>query len=184
MTMHAHLFMSLCIIGTGGLGFGGRRSFILPTFRWEADTLISRQSKVALAVILERSSRHIHLTQLAAKASNNFRRALNRKLSRYPQPLLSLITYDNGCENVEHEYANKVLGTKSYFCEPFHSWEKGSIENTIGLIRRFFPKKTDFAFVSKEQVKRVETLLNTRPKKCLHYRTPNEILNSFLNPAD
>lgn len=143
---------------------------------WEADTLISRRSKAALAVALERTSRHIHLAKLPAKTSQSFRCALTRRLSGYPQHLLRSITYDNGCENVEHEYTNKVLGTKSYFCEPFHSWEKASIENAIGVIRRFFPKKTDFASVTKEQVKRVETLLNTRPRKCLNYRTPNEIL--------
>jgi IS30 family transposase len=147
---------------------------------WEADTLISRRSRAALAVILERKSRRLHLVKLPAKTSRNFRGALTRKLSSYPQPLRRSITYDNGCENVEHEYTNKVLGTQSYFCEPFHSWEKASIENAIGLIRRFFPKKTDFALVSKEQVKRVEILLNTRPRKCLNYRTPNEILNSCV----
>jgi len=147
---------------------------------WEADTLISRRSRAALAVLLERTSRHIHLAKLPAKTSRSFRGALTRKLSPYPQPLRRSITYDNGCENVEHQYTNKVLGTQSYFCEPFHSWEKASIENAIGLIRRFFPKKTDFALVSKEQVKRVETLLNTRPRKCLNYRTPNEVLNSCV----
>jgi IS30 family transposase len=147
---------------------------------WEADTLISRRSRAALGVILERTSRHLHLVKLPAKTSRSFRGALTRKLSSYPQPLRRSITYDNGCENVEHEYTNKVLGTQSYFCEPFHSWEKASIENAIGLIRRFFPKKTDFALVSKEQVKRVEILLNTRPRKCLNYRTPNEILNSCV----
>lgn len=147
---------------------------------WEADTLISRRSRAALAVILERKSRHLHLVKLPAKTSRSFRGALTRKLSSYPQPLRRSITYDNGCENVEHEYTNKVLGTQSYFCEPFHSWEKASIENAIGLIRRFFPKKTDFALVSKEQVKRVEILLNTRPRKCLNYRTPNEVLNSCV----
>jgi len=147
---------------------------------WEADTLISRRSKAALAVALERTSRHLHLAKLPAKTSQSFRCALTRRLSRYPQPLLRSITYDNGCENVEHEYTNKVLGTQSYFCEPFHSWEKASIENAIGLIRRFFPKKTDFDLVTKEQVKRVETLLNTRPRKCLNYRTPNEVLGSCV----
>ena len=147
---------------------------------WEADTLISRTSKAALAVALERTSRHLHLAKLPAKTSQNLRCALTRRLSRYPQSLLRSITYDNGCENVEHEYTNKVLGTHSYFCEPFHSWEKASIENAIGLIRRFFPKKTDFNLVPKEQVKRVETLLNTRPRKCLNYRTPNEVLGSCV----
>jgi len=147
---------------------------------WEADTLISRRSKAALAVILERTSRHLHLVKLPAKTSRSFRQALTRRLNPYPQHLLLSITYDNGCENVEHEYTNKMLGTKSYFCEPFHSWEKASIENAIGVIRRFFPKKTDFALVTNEQVKRVETLLNTRPRKCLHYRTPNEILGACV----
>jgi IS30 family transposase len=147
---------------------------------WEADTLISRRSKAALGVALERTTRHLHLAKLPAKTSQSLRCALTRRLSRYPQPLLRSITYDNGCENVEHEYTNKVLGTQSYFCEPFHSWEKASIENAIGLIRRFFPKKTDFDLVTKEQVKRVETLLNTRPRKCLNYRTPNEVLGSCV----
>ena len=81
------------------------------------------------------------------------------------QLIIRSITYDNGCENVEHEYTNKVLGSRSYFCEPFHSWEKASIENAIGLIRRFFPKKTDFNLVPKEQVKRVETLLKYEATK-------------------
>ncbi len=147
---------------------------------WEADTLISRNSKAALAVALERTTRFLHLAKLPAKTSQSMRCALTRRLSRYPQTLLRSITYDNGCENVEHEYTNKVLGTQSYFCEPFHSWEKASIENAIGLIRRFFPKKTDFDLITKEQVKRVETLLNTRPRKCLDYQTPNEVLGSCV----
>jgi IS30 family transposase len=63
------------------------------------------------------------------------------------------------------------------------SWEKASIENAIGLIRRLFPKKTDFDLVTKEEVKRVETLLNTRPRKCLNYQTPNEVLGQVLHSA-
>ncbi len=147
---------------------------------WEADTIISRRSKPALGIMLERTSRRIHLAKLPAKASRPFRAAINRRLSRYPEPLRLSITYDNGCENVDHEYTNKVLGTRSYFCEPFHSWEKGSLENAAGIVRRFFPKKTDFALVTKEQVKRVENLINNRPRKCLNYQTPNEILGSSV----
>jgi len=147
---------------------------------WEADTIISRRSKAALGMMLERSSRQIHLAKLPARTSRYFRAAINRRLNKYPQHLRRSITYDNGCENVEHEYTNKVLGTKSYFCEPFHSWEKGSLENVVGIIRRFFPKKTDFALVTKEQIKRVENLINTRPRKCLNYKTPNEFLCSSV----
>lgn len=147
---------------------------------WEADTIISRKSKAALSIVLERTSRRIHLAKLPAKTSAYFKAAIDRRLSRYPERLRLSITYDNGCENVEHEYTNKVLGTKSYFCEPFHSWEKGSLENAAGIVRRFFPKKTDFALVTKEQVKRVEYLVNSRPRKCLNYQTPNEVLGSSV----
>lgn len=148
---------------------------------WEADTIISRASKPALAVALERQSRLVRLAKLPAKTSRHFSTALNRRLARYPKHMRRSITYDNGCENVEHIRVNKVLGTQSYFCEPFHSWEKASIENAIGLVRRFFPKKTDFAIITKEQIKQVEYLLNSRPKKCLNYKTPSEIFN--LNVA-
>jgi transposase, IS30 family len=147
---------------------------------WEADTITSRKSKAALGVALERTSRAIRMAKLEAKTARHFKNALTRRLSKYPKHLRRTITYDNGCENVEHEYTNKVLGTASYFCEPFHSWEKASIENAIGIIRRFFPKKTDFAQITKEQVKRVETLINTRPRKCLNYRTPREYLDVFV----
>lgn len=147
---------------------------------WEADTIISRKSKPALGIMLERTSRRIHLAKLPTKASRPFRGAINRRLGRYPKKLRLSITYDNGCENVDHEYTNKVLGTRSYFCEPFHSWEKGSLENAAGIVRRFFPKKTNFALVTKEQVKRVENIINNRPRKCLNYQTPNEVLGSSV----
>lgn len=147
---------------------------------WEADTIISRTSKPALAAALERKSRLLRLAKLSAKTSRNFKNALTRRLSRYPKHMRLSITLDNGSENVEHQTINKVLGTKSYFCEPFHSWEKASIENAISLVRRYFPKKTDFGTISKEQVKRVENLLNSRPKKCLNYKTPAEVFSSSV----
>jgi IS30 family transposase len=115
---------------------------------WEVDTIVSRQSKKSLAVGLERSSRLLHINKLMAKKSNKLVGMLTRRLSNYPQALRRTITYDNGSENVEHERINKMLGTKSYFCNPFHSWEKGSVEYSIGLVRRFLPKKTDFAKIS------------------------------------
>ena len=70
---------------------------------------------------------------------------------------------------------NRVSGTRSYFCLPFHSWEKGCVENTAGLVRRFYPKKTDFATISPEDVRRVERKLNSRPRKCLHFKTPEQV---------
>ena len=84
------------------------------------------------------------------------------------------ITYDNGSENVLHEDVNEALGTRSYFCHPYRSWEKGTVENTIGIIRRLWPKKTDFATLTKYDVELMEMWLNNRPRKCLNFRTPIE----------
>jgi len=146
---------------------------------WEADTVISRQSKRALAVSLERKSRMIHIDKLQAKKSARVVKAITGRLKRYPKELRRTITYDNGSENVEHERINKILGTKSYFCNPFHSWEKGSVEHAIGLIRRFLPKKTDFAIIDSRQLRKIENLINNRPRKCLNYQTPREVMKSL-----
>jgi len=101
---------------------------------WESDAIVSRKSKAAIAVMLERKSRKVRLAKLPAKTSRHFKNALTRRLSRYPKHMRKTITYDNGSENVQHMDINNVLGTQSYFCNPFHSWEKGSVENVIGLL--------------------------------------------------
>lgn len=145
---------------------------------WEVDTIISRQSKKAIAISLERVSRKLHISKLSAKTSRSLGTALTNRLNRYPQRLRRTITYDNGSENVEHQKINETLGTKSYFCNPFHSWEKGSVEYSIGLVRRFLPKKTDFAIINQYQVRKIENLLNNRPRKCLKFQTPSETFDS------
>jgi len=145
---------------------------------WEADTMTSRKSFGALQVVVERKSRYSKLTKLPRKISRHMSAALNRRLSRYPQETRRSITYDNGPENHEHMRTNRVLGTHSYFCEPFHSYEKGTVENTVGLVRRFFPKQTDFAIISKNRIKRVEYWLNHRPRKCLGFKTPADVFKT------
>lgn len=147
---------------------------------WETDTMVSRQSKEALTVSLERFSRLLRISKLSAKESAKVVNALKNQLNRYPQALRRTITYDNGSENVEHQRTNRLLGTKSYFCTPFHSWEKGSVENGISLIRRYLPKKTDFATISYYRVRKIENLLNNRPRKCLNYKTPSEVFTASV----
>ena len=146
---------------------------------WETDTAISRQSRAALQVSVERTTRITKLAKLPWKGARPMSTALTRRLKRLPKWFRLSITYDNGSENTEHVRTNKILGTKSYFCEPFHSWERGTGENTIGLVRRFFPKKTDFAKVSKNRINAVERWLNHRPRKCLGFSTPLEAANSL-----
>lgn len=147
---------------------------------WETDTVIARKSQAALHVTVERKSRYTKINKLERRTAKQVRTSLNRSLSQYPTKVRRTITYDNGQENVEHNNVNKVLGTRSYFCQPFHSWEKGTVENTIGIIRRTFPKKTNFDLVSRYDVKRLERKLNNTPRKILHYQTPKEVFSKIV----
>lgn len=143
---------------------------------WESDTMISKQHLSALLVLVERKSRLTKMKKLQRKTAQENKNGIVHHLRHLPPKLRKSITYDNGSENTEHKQVNVKLGTRSYFCNPYHSWEKGTVENTIGLIRRFFPKKADFSHLSPTQVRKVEFLLNTRPRKCLNYLTPIELL--------
>lgn len=145
---------------------------------WETDTAVSRQSKAALQVTVERKTRYTRIAKLQNKTAHAMRVGLTRRLSRVPTAMCKTITYDNGSENTDHEETNRILGTQSYFCEPYHSWEKGTVENTIGLVRRFLPKKTDFAIVSSKDVRTIERWLNNRPRKCLNFNTPAEAMKA------
>ncbi|MEK7122861.1 MAG: IS30 family transposase [Patescibacteria group bacterium] len=138
----------------------------------------ARQSKAALKVTAERETRYTRIAKLSAKTAHNMRVGLTRRLSRMPQRLRASITYDNGSENTDHEETNRILGTRSYFYEAYHSWEKGTVENAIGPIRRFLLKKTDFAIVSSKDPRRFERWINNRPRKCLNFKTPAEAMKA------
>src|SRR5207237_5170390 len=99
------------------------------------------------------------------------RAALTFLMGLIPAPLRCSITYDNGSENIEHETLNEDFDLKSYFCEPYHSWEKGMVENTNGLIRRFIPKATPLATLPQGLIVQLENWLNDRPRKVLQFRT-------------
>jgi len=142
---------------------------------WESDAVVSNQSKVALAVSIERLSKLVKIKKIKQNKAHLFSRAIIRRMKGLPDHARRSITYDNGSENVLHEFINDQLNTDSYFCNPYHSWEKGSVENVNGLIRRFLPKKTDFAKITHKRIKEIEFLLNNRPRKCLGFKTPNQV---------
>jgi len=142
---------------------------------WEADMLVAGDRQHGLNVLVDRKSRLTHIRVLKDKTAAATKHAILRRLQAYPASLTQSITYDNGSENTLHEEINVALGTQSFFCAPYHSWEKGSVEQVNGLIRRFFPKGTNFQALGRTAIHRVEQLLNNRPRKCLHYRTPYEV---------
>lgn len=141
---------------------------------WEADTAVSRASKAALMVLQERSLGITLLRKLPRCAPTQMNAALEQRLMELPPQLRRSITFDNGQENRLHNQLCEQLGVRTYFCAPYSSWQKGSVENAVGLTRRVWPKKTDYALISDEEIAMVEHRLNTRPRKRFGYLTPLE----------
>ncbi len=142
---------------------------------WENDSVISRQSLSALNVIVERKSRFTKITKMKQRTAHQTALAITRALRPLPKKARRTITYDNGSENVSHQFTNKKLGSRSYFCTPFHSWERGTNENTIGLIRRVLPKQTNFDLIPTTFISKLQQQLNDRPRKCLSFNSPAEV---------
>ena len=142
---------------------------------WEVDTVISRKSKAAIMVLAERRTRYVILKKLDTKTAFSMHKAEVESLIKYPLRMRQSITYDNGTENALHELTNKKLGIKSYFCNPYHSWEKGTVENLIGILRRFYPKKTDWKNITQWDLNKVSRFINNRPMKLLGFKTPYQV---------
>jgi len=148
---------------------------------WEADTAVSRQSKVALMVLQERKLGLTLLSKLPQCAPAYMNKALSARLKNFPQILRRSITFDNGIENRWHYKLRKPLSIQTYFCNPYSAWQKGSVENAIGLTRRIWPKGTDYALISDQDVAMLEYRLNTRPRKRFGYLTPYEYAASVAS---
>lgn len=145
---------------------------------WESDSMVSRQSHSSLVVQLERLSRYVKIKKVIANKAEAVSAGIIHNLEKIDPSIRKSITYDNGKENVRHEDVNQSLGMSSYFCNAYRSWEKGSVEQIIGLIRRYLPKKTDFAKVPESQITYIENQLNSRPRKCLSFSTPYDVLQT------
>ena len=120
------------------------------------------------------------LVKVDGKDTETVVNALTRKVKKLPQALKRSLTWDRGTEMAEHVRFTVATDVKVYFCDPHSPWQRGSNENTNGLLRQFFPKGTDFSRISHREVARVEQLLNERPRKRLGYRTPAEVLAKRL----
>jgi len=151
---------------------------------WEADTAGNRKSDAVFLVIHERKMRFTILRKLSRRTAQQFCRQSIRALQTLPASLRKTITYDNGPENALHAHINRALSTRSYFCAPYHSWEKGSVENSIGLLRLYCPKSRSIRRFSHAQVAAIQHALNGRPRKCLGYRTPAELFAAYLRRAN
>lgn len=149
---------------------------------WEGDSLVSRNSLAALNSLVERKSRLLLLTRLDRKTAGQTTGAVVRRLQGLPRNARRTLTLDNGTENSGHEDITEAIGTRCYFARPYASWQRGANEQVNGLVRRYFPKGTDFSKITDEQVAWVESRINNRPRKCLGYKTPIEVAAVALAP--
>jgi IS30 family transposase len=147
---------------------------------WEGDTIVGKGRHSALVTLVERKSGYTRIGRVDDLKAATTARVSQRRMKDLPVCLRRSVTFDNGKEFAEHHRLTKKLGLQVYFAMPYRSWQRGTNENTNGLLRQFFPKRTDFTRISHHEVARVEQLLNERPRRRLGYRTPAEVLASRL----
>ena len=147
---------------------------------WEGDTVIGAGHKQAIVTLVERRSGYARLMKVSHKTSKQVADAVIKKL-RSINARVKTITFDNGKEFAEHARIDEALGSKTYFADPFSSWQRGSNENFNGLLRQYIPKKRPLSTVTDEELKMIEERLNNRPRKRLRFKTPNQVFHESLN---
>jgi IS30 family transposase len=146
---------------------------------WEADTIIGRERKGGIVSLVERRSRYCLLKKVTSKSAQTVAEAVCDQLLPVKDKVLT-ITSDNGIEFTRHQTIAQVLDADFFFADPYSSWQRGTNENTNGLVRQYFPKKTDFTTLSDSDIRIVNNRLNNRPRKVLAFRTPNEVFNNHF----
>ena len=147
---------------------------------WEGDLILGKLKQTALGTLVERTTRQTRLVVLGKKDATSVRKAFTKKVKTFPKLFSKTLTYDQGKEMMQHKKFTTDTNMTVYFADPRSPWQRGTNENTNGLIRQFFPKGTDFSLISKKEIQRVENLLNDRPRKSLGYFTPNEVYLQLL----
>lgn len=148
---------------------------------WEGDLILGKHKRTALGTLVERTTRYTILVPLGAKKdAASVRRAYARAFRTIPAELKKTLTYDQGKEMSEHKRFTIDSGIQVYFAHPGSPWERGTNENTNGLVRQYFPKGTDFSRVSRYQIKRAQRRLNDRPRAVLGYEKPDEVINRLV----
>jgi IS30 family transposase len=148
---------------------------------WESDLIMGKQNQTAIGTIVERTTRATILVPLGAKKdAATVRRAFARELRELPAALKLSLTHDQGREMTQHKLFTQQTKIKVYFAHPHSPWERGTNENTNGLLRQYFPKGTDLSRYSRKEIKHVQDLLNGRPRKALGYQTPHEAFAELL----
>lgn len=142
---------------------------------WEGDTIVGQEKTTHLLTYVDRKSGYLLLNLLPQATAQMTRHITTQRFASLPKTKRHTITYDNGVQFAEHQTLERDLKIDIYFAHQYRSWERGTNENTNGLVRQFYPKRSPFKGITKKQIKHVEKLINTRPRKRLGYATPQEV---------
>lgn len=150
---------------------------------WEGDTIIGAKQQGVIMSLVDRKSKFTLLAKMNGKYADQVPILVNKRLKSLPRVVVShSITFDNGKEFSKHERITLLTGVHCYFATPYHSWERGLNEHTNGLVRQYFPKKSNLTHYSDNEIQYVEDQLNNRPRKVLGYRTPREVFLGIRRP--
>ena len=148
---------------------------------WEGDLVMgSRASNSAIGTLVERTTRYLLLVALTSRDAYTVRTAFAKAVKKLPRHLKRTLTYDRGLEMAEHELFTKETKMQVFFADPYSPWQRGTNENTNGLLRQYFPKGIDFRTVTLKEIQRVQDLLNGRPRKALNFEMPDEVFPRLL----
>lgn len=147
---------------------------------WEGDLIIGGDAKSCLITLVERSTRFVLVRRLDLHPSELVTSKLAEMISTVPEALMRTITWDQGVEMASHKKFTDKTGVKVYFCDPHSPWQRGTNENTNGLIRDYFPKGTNFTKVTDEEIQQMQDQLNIRPRETLGWRNPSEVFAELL----
>lgn len=147
---------------------------------FESDTVIGMRKTGLLGTHVERKSGYLIAFKLETKTDVEFSNETIKAFKDVPDKLKKSFTVDNGKEFAMHEYMSKETGMNVYFCDPYSPWQRGTNENTNGLLRQFFPKGSSFKNITNESLQEVVDMINNRPRKRLGYKTPLEVLSKFF----
>lgn len=150
---------------------------------WEGDLIVGRYNQSALGTLVERTTRTTILIPIKDRKAETVAKAFAKEVKKLPKQMKLSMTYDQGREMAQHKLFTNVTGVKVYFAHPRSPWERGTNENTNGLIRQFFPKGTDFNKITRYEVKKVQDLLNGRPRQTLGFKKPYQVFNQLITNA-
>jgi IS30 family transposase len=148
---------------------------------WESDSVIFSKQKTILSVQSERKSKLIRMHLAINKSAEETKEAIIKTAESVPREIFLTMTFDNGTEGVKHTVIKNEYGIDTYFCDAFASWQKGGVENANKLIRQYLPRKTDLSKLTDYDIYEIQEKLNNRPRKCLNYLSPNEVINKLVH---